>query len=103
MAERDQLGDPGLFWARIVVSASCPRSFSSQCPRPPRGARFRAAFPAARLSSPVAGRSGNAARDGDGPGARGRPAHIVAKMNALLEPSIIQALYQPRKPARKST
>jgi polyphosphate kinase len=24
----------------------------------------------------------------------GRPAHIVAKMNALLEPSIIQALYQ---------
>jgi len=27
----------------------------------------------------------------------GRPAHIVAKMNALLEPSIIQALYQASK------
>src|ERR1700733_6721624 len=46
-----------LFWARIVLSASCPRSRSSQYPSPRRPARFLAALPAARLSSVVAGRS----------------------------------------------
>src|SRR6516165_5128937 len=48
------------FWTRIVSSASCPRSASSQCPSVPRPARFLAALPAARRSSPVAGRSGRA-------------------------------------------
>src|SRR5215813_7186967 len=49
------------FWARIVSSASCPRSVSSQDPSAPRPARFRAALPDARLSSLVAGRSRSAA------------------------------------------
>ncbi len=51
------------FWARIVLSASCPRSLSSQDPRVPRWARFLAALPAARLSSLVADRSCRAAGD----------------------------------------
>jgi hypothetical protein len=57
-----------VFWARIVFSASCPRSSSAQYPSAPRRARFRAAFPAARLSSLVADRSCSAAGDGAGLG-----------------------------------
>ena len=56
------------FWARIVSSASCPRSSSAQYQSVPRRARFRAAFPAARLSPLVAGRSCSAAGDGAGLG-----------------------------------
>ena len=56
------------FWARIVCSASCPRSSSAQYPSVPRRARFRAALPAARLSPLVAGRSCSAAGDGAGLG-----------------------------------
>src|SRR5271166_2194364 len=55
-------------WARIVFSASCPRSSSAQYPSVPRRARFRAAFPAARLSPPVAGRSCSAPGEGAGLG-----------------------------------
>ena len=34
---------------------------------------------------------------------QGRPARIIAKMNALLDKSVIMALYAPRRPACKST
>src|SRR5580704_6854461 len=56
------------FWARIVFSASCPRSSSAQYPSVLRRARFLAAFPAARLSSLVAVRSCSAAGEGAGLG-----------------------------------
>ena len=34
--------------------------------------------------------------------AAGRPAHIIAKMNSLLEQAVIEALYAPRRPGCRS-
>src|ERR1700733_11423629 len=57
-----------LSWCRIVLSASCPRSSSSQSPSAPRLTRFLAAFPLARRSPIVADRSCSGAGEGDGQG-----------------------------------
>jgi polyphosphate kinase len=35
--------------------------------------------------------------------AAGRPAHIIAKMNSLLEQAVIEALYEARRPGCRST
>jgi polyphosphate kinase len=35
--------------------------------------------------------------------ARGTARRMIAKMNALLDPSVIEALYEPRRPASRST
>jgi hypothetical protein len=68
-----------LFWVWIVSSASCRRSASDQDPSVFRPARFRAAFPDARRSPLVAGRSCSVAAGLDG---FGEPGFIIKFVSA---------------------